>query len=458
MLKNVVTDDAMEDVATGNARQAISVNSLRPVGWLELIGSLLAIAGVLGSVLSGYHAREWQASASDFKTLYASAQCFRQHIDPYDFHNIAAVFAAHRVVPPVSWYAHAPVYPPFTLAVLAPLTLIPMVQAIYLWMALSGILLAAAVFLLTRAAEQLFRLALSWRLALIALFAASPLLSFSLEMGNVSAVVAALLIAAVVLSHTSPQFKTLPPVAVALALLLKPHLALWVVLAFLVSRHTQGRRLAVSSATLFLGSVLCIGLWMAAHHQLSPEINSYRAMVHQEISGGSMDPANHELVAVTAQITSLASLLGYWLTGAPLTLFSATLLLTFFTVLFYFSLRLEKQENPLLLQVGAWSAFGLIATYHRAHDGLILLILLPWLLSLFRQSWKNPVALSVTFLLFAESGPSLGAYTNFARIHGLASIAHFLLYRQSALIAVLLAVILTSVTIHQAAKREVASS
>ena len=447
----VPTED--RDATPEQGRRSVT-DSFRGAGWLELFASFLAIAGVIGSVLSGYHAREWQASASDFKTLYASAQCFRQHLDPYDFRNIAAVFQANHVVAPTSWYAHAPVYPPFTLAVLAPLTALPMVPAIYVWMALNGIVLALAMFLLASAAGDLFLLALPWRLALIALFAASPSLSFSLEMGNVSAVVAALSICAVILNATRPRLQSLAILALVVALLLKPHLALWVVVALFF--RPEGRKPGIASLGLFAAVVVCIGLWMAAHHQLGPELASYRTMVQTELAGGSMAPANRELIGVAAQITAFASLLGYWLTGVPLTVVNAAFLLALFGAVLYGSVRARETVSSLLL-VSTWCAFGLIATYHRAHDGIVLLLLLPWLLARLRKSWTDPVAILFIGLSFALGiGPSWETYGWLATKPGLAHIATFLLFRQSALIAAILVLVLIAVTVRQAANEKVA--
>ncbi len=412
--------------------------------WLELIASFLAIAGAIASVLAGFRVREWQSSASDLKTVYASALCFRQHIDPYTFRNIAAVFHNNHVVLPTSWYGHAPVYPPFTLAALAPLTLFPMVHAVYVWIAISGVALALASFLLTQIAGRLFGLTFVWRLVLIALFAASPLVSFSLELANVSAVVGSLAIAAVVLREISPRLSSFASVALALALLLKPHLAFWVILALVVSHRKTDRRLAFASLGVFLGALLLLGLWMAAHHQLAPEIASYRAIVHEEIAGGSMAPTNRELIGVAAQITSLASLLGFWLSGLPLMWANATLLLALFSTLVYLSLTISRKEpGTLLLRVGAWSAFGLLATYHRAHDGIVLLIVLPWLLLRLRSAWRNPIPwLLLAFSCAMGIGPSWETYGWLTTKPGLAHIAQFLLFRQAALATALLLLVL----------------
>ena len=228
--------------------------------WLEFGFCMLAIAGVLASILPGLHPREWQASGSDLKTLYASAACFRTHIDAYSFTNIAAVFSANRVVPPESWYAHAPVYPPFTLAAIAPLTFLPMVGAVYVWLIVASLASALATSCLVRAAELSFQMSLPWRALLIAFAAASPLASFSLEMGNVSAVVAAFCIAAVAMPMGRSSSLNLRALALCLGLLLKPHLAIWFVVALLVSQVRKDRAVAARALGFFALACLAVVL------------------------------------------------------------------------------------------------------------------------------------------------------------------------------------------------------
>ncbi len=419
--------------------------------WPEALAALLALSAVMGCVLSGFHPATWQASGSDLKTLYASAELFRLHQDPYNFQNINAVFHANNVVPPASWYAHAPVYPPFTLAAISLMTWIPMVPAVYLWMALSTLALAAAAYALAVLTGEVFGLSRGWRLALIAVFAASPLISFGLEMCNVSPLVAALCMIAVVVAGRSSRLTGIAALCLSLGLLLKPHLAVWVLLGLLISRSRVDRRVAVAAGTISAAATLALGMWMAAHHLLRPDVTSYAHMVGVELSGGSMAPNNHELMAVAAQITSLTSLLGYAFHGRLLTVVSGSLLLLAFAGLFALSLRVSgRQPSARLVRLAAWSAFGLIATYHRAHDGVFLLITLPLLLARLRTSWRAPFVWAFAALSFAMAfGPRWETMWWLATKPGLYHLANFLLYRQSPLAAALLVALLLAETARQ---------
>jgi len=425
------------------------------VGWPEWLACIVAIAGVLASILSGFHPREWQASGSDLKTLYASAACFRQHLDPYSFTNLAAVFRSNNVVPPTSWYAHAPVYPPLTLAVIAPLTYIPMVPAVYVWMALSAVSLVFAAFTLAKVSGETFGLSRPWRLLLIALFAASPLMSFGLEMCNVSPVVAALCIVAVAEPARPGEVSFLKAAALCVGLILKPHLAVWVIIPLLLSRARPNRALAIRAISFCAASVLAVAIWMAVHHQLHAQVASYRAIVGSELGAGSMGSSNHELIAVAAQITSLASLLGYWLQGEALHILTNVLLVLIAACLIVASrLRSAETESTRLLRIGAWSMFGLVATYHRAHDGTVLLLLLPVVVARLRRRLRDPFAWSYIILsLAAGLGPTPETFARLASLPGLSAVAHFLLYRQAALASVLLLTTLIVATIRSKTPR-----
>jgi hypothetical protein len=415
--------------------------------WPEVFASVLAISGLLACILAGFHPRTWQASASDFKTLFASADCFRRGVSPYSFPQIAAVFESNHVIQPTSWFAHSPVYPPFTLAVIAPLTALPMVPAIYLWTALTALACAAAVFALTRLGDRAFLLSRPWRFLLIALFAASPLLSFGLELGNVSILVGALCILAVASSDYATRRPSgtyvLSAVALALGLLLKTHLALWVVVGLLISRSHRDRQLALRSIAVSAVAVIAVFAWLAAHHQLLPQIAAFRAMVLDELHSGSMRPNARNLEANSAEITSFASLLGFVLRGHVLQLFNTIGLVLAAAALIALSLiDTTRQSGTRLLRIAAWSLFGLIATYHRAHDAFFLMVLLPYAVARLRTCWTAPFAwLFLPLLMLLGFGAGWDTLGWLATKPGLWHIANFILYRQAPLAAVLLLIV-----------------
>ena len=395
------------------------------------------MAGVLWSIVDNFHVRAWEATASDFKTLIASSWCLVRGLNGYSFNDIARAFTWGGVVQPQSWFGHAPVYPPLTLALLAPLTVLPLWIAVYVWVLLSGVALAGAAAGLARFAGEAFGLGRPWRLMLVVAVAASPLAGFGLKLGNVSVVAASLCILAV----AAPAAGRLWPRALglAVALMLKPHMALWVVVALLLVR--SGRPLArqacgfaaVLAAVLYGYAVSRVG-WGA-------EFGGYFAMLHSETAGGSMRAGNHELMEAAAQIVSLDSLLGY--DGAGwLRVLGVVALVGLAAVLVWASLRL-RGEVGRLQAASAWCSVGLIATYHRASDGTMLLVMLPWLAARLKARWWDGWAWAV-LLAYAAVSAGLDFPTMLTMIDHprYGAVEEFLLFRQGALFAAVVAVLL----------------
>lgn len=420
--------------------------------WPERIACLAAFLGLLGAELTGFDLRSRQNAASDFKTLYASAWCFAHRIDAYSFKEIARVFDFSHVVQPYSWYAHAPVYPPFTLAFLAPFTLAPMVPATYLWILLSALAIASAIALLARAGGETLELGRPWRIALIVLAAVSPLVSAGLELGNVSVLVSALCIFAAIIPAKFNLW--LPAAGLTTALFLKPHIAVWVfiALAFLQT----GRKIAIRTCGLCAGVAIAMGLWMATQHMLFTQIESYRRVLASELSSGSMAIGSHQLLEVIVQITSLESLLGYWLPyGLAPKLLGSAVLLIMATALAWSTWRLRSaQGESRFCIIGGWCAFGMTATYHRAHDGIVLLLLLAVVMSRLHRSFRDIWGWSLFILLAATSvGPSIQTLGWLTGPHGLDGYWQFLLIRQAALANFLLAILLLAMILNVAKKR-----
>jgi hypothetical protein len=423
--------------------------------WPERIASFIAFLGVVWAELTGFNVRLRQNAASDFKTLYASAWCFARRIDAYSFREIARVFDLSHVVQPRSWYAHAPVYPPFTLAFLAPLTLIPMVPAIYLWILLSALAIASAAAALAQVGGETLKLGRPWRITLIVLAAVSPLVSAGLELGNVSVLVGALCILAAITPQESDPW--LPAVVLAAAILLKPHIAIWVLVAFAFLR--TGRRIAIRSCGLCTAMAIATVLWAATQHKLFAQIESYRSMLASELSNGSMAIGNHQVLELIVQITSLESLFGYWFPYGILPKILATALLLIMAAVLVWSswrLRSAKGEERLCV-IGSWCAFGIVATYHRAPDGIVLLLILVVVMSRLQRSAKDIWGWSMFIAMIAASfGPSLQTLQQLTGPSGINIHWQFLLFRQAALANFLLACLLLMMILRMA--RESSSS
>ncbi len=408
---------------------------------LDLVFALLAVAGMTFSVFADLPVRTSAFAASDFKTLYASAWCFRHGMDAYSFPNLQAVFQAQSIVLPASWFGHAPVYPPATLAILAPLTFAPLLTASYLVTAASALLFAFAVAALVDYGAGHFTLGLRWRLAIIALCAAGPLLAFALSMGNLSVAASALVILGFV--HRDRGSPWVSSTLLALALLLKPHLAVWMLLGMLLLPNSRSRGVALRAAALGLA----VGLGAAealAPGRLLEQTRACLAMLAAEMApGGSMNLSSHEALPVLSQITSLRSLLGFWTPHLLPTLLCAAPVLAVTAALLAWRTHRVQDEPEACLALTTWCAVGMLTTYHRAHDAIVLLLLLPWLANQLRartRQWQSWALLALYALLSA--GPSV------PWIGSLVASAHpflaFLVLRQAALAQLALTAVLLS--------------
>jgi hypothetical protein len=414
---------------------------------VDYVAPLLALLGLLFSVVVGMNIRTDQDSASDFKTLYASAYCFRHGVDAYRFHDLQLVYQQSNVLTPPDWYGHAPVYPPFTLALLAPLTLLSMVHAANFVIGLSALLMAGAIGILNRAAWRTFGLSRSWRLTITAVSVASPLLGFGLAVGNVSVAAAAICIGVMLAPSATPVW--LSSVSLATALMMKPHIAVWVVIALFLggdALRRGGRLVAVWASSASVAATTAVALSLSTRHMLLPQIESYFHVLLSESRGGSMDPAARELLPIQAQITSLQSLLGYWWTNS-----TATMVLSGFicggtaVVLYLVGRRLNRQdESPesRVLFFACWCGLGMMATYHRSHDGIFLLVLLPWLCMRLKNSTLDPGAWSVLILYSLISFGPTPQFLNSLGAAKFPSLFELLVYREATLATLALEMVL----------------
>ena len=367
----------------------------RGIAVVELALALAAIGALTMTVLRDLPVHASPYAASDLKTLYASASCMRHGQSAYDFANLQRVFQAQGIAPPPSWYGHAPVYPPMTVAMLVPLTFLSMAQAAYLMTAVYALLMVCAVCAVLRYGEETFGLTLGWKAVIVAMFAMAPLLAFGLSVGNPSIPAAALCMLAFV--RRSRGWVWGSAIALGLALLLKPHLALWMLVAMALLPERRGRAVAWRGAVVaFVAGGLAL-LAVAGGHA-GMQMTGCLHMVRAEVApGGSMNVGSHEPLFVASQITSLESVLGFWSTSA-LAVVATVMVLVAVAAVLVWETRRGMGERRALLAAGAWCALGLLTTYHRAHDATLLLVLAPWVVDRLRRdarSWQPWAVLAI---------------------------------------------------------------
>jgi len=417
--------------------------------WVDIVIAICAAGGLTASTLFGVQIRASTFAASDFKTLYASTWCFAHGINAYSIENLQKVFVVNGVVQPESWYAHAPVYPWTTLAVLFPMSLLPMVPAAYVLTLLTGVLLAAAIAALMRYSATQFNLEIRWRIGIAALCVCGPLLAFSMNMGNVSVATSALCVLSCVSRREGTSWDRsrlwwVPVAALAIALLLKPHLALWCAVGMFLLPERAGRTVAVRAVAAVSAFAIVTAWLLAASGTFNAQTRAYLAMLGTESSAGaSMNSASHEALPVVAQITSLNSILGFWITNSMIRGGLTCLLLLALGALLIRRTRLVDTERGALLAIGAWCSMGMLATYHRAHDASLLILLVPWVISRIRDTplrWPAWTAVA----LYCGMSVSLD-FPVVLRLVGTApqhSLLSFLLLRQVALSNLLLLLVL----------------
>lgn len=423
---------------------------LRHTARLDLFLAFAAVLGMTATVLMDLPIRGSAFAGSDIKTLFASITLFLHGQNAYTTANIQSVFAAQGVVFPQSWFAHAPVYPPTTLALLAPLAALSITTSVYLVVAVSALLFAWAVYLLLRHAAAL-SLPLVARILVAVVCVCCPVFAFALTMGNASVAVSSLCI--IVFLGRRQRATWTFAIMLAMAVLLKPHVAIWMLTGMLLIRERASRDIAVRATAIAASFTVAVIAALAATHQLALQVRGYATILGAETAAGSsMNTSSHEVLPIYAQITSLHSLLGFWWQSSHAQTALASALLVALGLLAARSLHAASSTagrdlNPAL---GAWLAFGMLATYHRTHDALILLIMLPWLFQTIRTSPRAWYGWAMLLLFVAlNTSWSFDAILrgmNNGQFHGLMA---FLLLRQAALADLGLLLVLFAVIVRQ---------
>jgi hypothetical protein len=108
-------------------------------------------------------------------------------------------------------------------------------------------------------------------------------------------------------------------------------------------------------------------------------MGSFLAMLESERGTGSMAPGSREVLHVKSQITGLDSLLGLWVQPPWRDAIIAVVLVVFFGVLLAAARRsgwMSRDRNWQILFTSSLFSVGMLVSYHRAHDAVILPALL----------------------------------------------------------------------------------
>ena len=314
----------------------------------------------------------------DFVAPYAGARCLWAGCNPYDPDEMHREFAraggGENDHPKWSW--SPPVYPPSSLVVLLPVSLLRYPAARDVWRVLDDVLLTCGLLIVAAFVPRKRR---AWVLLLgIAVLASEPA-ALLFNIGQPSGVALGLAaIAALCLLHR--RSVTAGWICLGLALALKPQVAgaVWIVLAW----WPASRKPAIKAAMLAVALLLVGCVWLS----LAPGARGWYSAMHAAVEGSLATGAVNDPSPANPgayQFTNLQAVFATWIesrriyNGLAYAIGGA--LLAAWIVLMR---RVGSSRRAWMLSLAAMAAIALLPVYHREYDVALLMFSFPAMVSL----------------------------------------------------------------------------
>lgn len=378
----------------------------------------------------------------DFANIFAGAVCLLHGDSPYRFASVHDALAQHGyfLVTAKTWPASLPLYPPFTLALFTPLAGLSYANAASAFYLLTLAVCALACFRVLIVSPTLADVHPVWRGFLLCLLMVSPETRWALGNGNPIVVVTALLL--VCCFDVDPRWDWLRVLAFAIAVLLKPQIALPFALPLLV-KPGDGWRMLLRAFAVVCAITLASLAWCA--HR--PGTAAWASDLHVNLALGAAAGNTMSLTErayVFDPRLNLAYLFGYWISSPRLDalLTAAVLLLCGGVLCWAVAHSARRNRRQWALAVSATAALTLLPVYHRSYDALILILALPWVLVAMRRrrqglaAWAALVLIAASTVIWARHLPVRWSGTQ--GVEQPASLIGFLTHRTHALIVLAL--------------------
>lgn len=367
--------------------------------FIACLFALVATDGVRQS-----HAKAVQ-NPNDFVTLYAGAICITHSCDPYAVPDIDSVLVSRRgTAIRQDWSDQLPIYPPTTLFLLLPLSFLSYKAATVTWYLFSFAIYVSAVCWLCFASPALKGMSLFLRAATALLGIHFPRMLQCLGFGNPSLIVIGLLLFSVFADADRKSWiRPLRFVALVVACLLKPTLALPVAVLSLFKERQKSREAWVMLAVV-TGIFFVLGL--AAY--VPRGMAHWQQDIRQNLGLGesmAMSPSFRGLPSNS--LLNFANIPGYFTSNVRtidlLTLAVSAIFLALYGVAV---VRLRDRDlwstTGYSLTMATTAAFTLLPVYHRFCDIGILLLVVPWLIQELcrRPRWQVWFSLGLLGLLY----------------------------------------------------------
>jgi hypothetical protein len=408
------------------------------VGCVVALALTLAIAdGIRQSHVKGVQ------NPNDFVTLYAGAFCMTHACNPYSVPDLDNVLVKARGTSiRQDWSDQLPIYPPTTLILLLPLSILSYKGATIFWYSLSLTTYAFGLCWIFLFSPLLKETPLIARVGVVLLGLHFPKMLQCLGFGNPSLIVTGLLLFCVF--DTAESRRNMRLICIAIACLLKPPLAmpLAALLLFKEPKRTHDGWVATAMLALMFLTLGIYSFFPSGMTHWALDLNHNLAIGER----AGMSPSLRGTPSNT--MLNIATLPGYFVTNPSSIRLISFLVVAAFAVLYLVALnRLRKSElwetRGYLLAVAAGSVLTLLPVYHRFCDIGVLLVAVPWLVHGFsrRPKWQVLVSALLLALLYF----SWERRIHLDRFSGIGlDVVRFLYYRGDALLVVLLACVLLS--------------
>ena len=393
----------------------------------------------------------------DFANIFAGAVCLLHGDSPYRFNTVQNALAQHGYlrVTAETWPASLPLYPPFTLALFTPLAGLSYAQAASAFYLLTLALCAVACFRVLIASPALENVAPFWRGLLLCLLMASPETRWALGNGNPIVLVTALLL--VCCFDADPRWRWLRVLAFAVAVLLKPQIALPFALPLLV-KPGDGWRMVLRAFGVVIAATATALVWCAQRPGTAAWLSDLHANLALGAAAGNTMSLTERAYVFDPRL-NLAYLFGYWMSSPRLDalLTTAVLLVCCAALCWAIAHSARRSQAQWALAVGATAALTLLPVYHRSYDALLLVLAVPWTLVAMRThrqrfvAWPALILIAASTVIWARHLP-----VRWRGVHGIeqpVSLLGFLTHRTHALMVLALAILLLVALLRNDASR-----
>lgn len=402
---------------------------------------LLLIVDVASGVRQSH--RKAIRNPNDFVTLYAGSICMMHECNPYSVPQLDSVLVSRRGTDVrQAWFDQLPIYPPTTLVVLLPFSVLSYRTATLVWYVLS---LAVYIFGLCWVCFRspfLRGAPLPARAAFALLGLYFPKMLQCLGFGNPSVMVTGLMLFAVF--DGSERRRPLHVIAALLACFLKPPMAIFVAVVMLLREWRNWRETSKAVALCAAAFVLigaCSYIPGGMRHWPS-DLTANIALGQQ----GGMSPENR--VSPSNVLLNVANIPGYFTSNyaiiqAVVIAVAAPLFVLFAIALYRMRNGSRWGERSYLAAIATGAALTLLPVYHRFCDIGILLLVAPWVIREIHRGarWQAIISLPILGALYF----SWERRIHLDRFSGTGlKLIQFLYYRGDAVLVLVLACVLLS--------------